>query len=208
MGDSSNRPVELVAIINSFNRKALLERALLSLTEALCHAPFGAATVVFEAGSSDGSREFLEEWQRKNPSNSLLVITAPTKRASFSDGVNLGCSTALARFPSCRWLLLYETDNFLAEINPISEAISLLEKEPGLAAAGFTVKRHDGSFAGYGIRFPSWLSLALGQPQAARLNLLQPNDTPWHAIDGVRWRMCDIVFTSPLLIRREAWKKI
>ena len=33
--ETRNRPIELVAVINSFNRKGLLERAIGSLTQAL-----------------------------------------------------------------------------------------------------------------------------------------------------------------------------
>ena len=114
-----NRPVELVAVINSYNRKALLERAITSLMEALRKAPFESAVVVFEAGSNDGSKEFLEEWRRRYPGDPLVVVTPQDERASFSDGVNSGCAAAIARFPSCRWLLLYETDNSLEQAEPL-----------------------------------------------------------------------------------------
>jgi GT2 family glycosyltransferase len=203
-----NQPVELVAIINSYNRKALLDRAIASLMEALRKAPFGSAVVVFEAGSNDGSQEFLAEWQRRYPGDLLVVVTPRDARATFSDGVNCGCDTAIARFPTCRWLLLYETDNFLEQTEPLRQAISLLSEEPGLAAAGFTVKRHDGSFAGYGMRFPGWFSLLAGLNLASRWNLHRPNDSPWQVTKETRWRRCDIVFTSPLMIRREAWEQV
>jgi GT2 family glycosyltransferase len=67
------------------------------------------------------------------------------------------------------------------------------------------VKRHAGEFCGYGMSFPTAMSLALGLNLSARWNLDQPNNSPWRASNGFRWRMCDVVFTSPLLIRREAW---
>lgn len=204
----STRPVELVAVINSYNRKALLERAITSLMEALRKAPFESAAIVFEAGSNDGSKEFLEEWRGRYPGDPLVVVTPHNERASFSDGVNSGCAAAIARFPSCRWLFLYETDNFLEQAAPLEQAISLLSEEPRLAAAGFTVKRHDGSFAGYGMRFPSWFSLLAGQNLAARWNLYRPNDAPWQLTKSARWRLCDIVFTSPLVIRRQAWEQV
>ena len=203
-----NRPVELVAVINSYNRKALLERAITSLMEALQKAAFASAVVVFEAGSDDGSKEFLEEWQRRRPADPLVVVAPLDERTSFSDGVNRGCAEAIARFPSCRWLLLYETDNSLKQPEPLEQAISLLSGEPRLAAAGFTVQRHDGSFGGYGMGFPSWFSFLAGQNLAARWNLHRPNDSPWQLAQGVRWRLCDVVFSSPLVIRREAWEEL
>jgi len=89
----------------------------------------------------------------------------------------------------------------------LEKGISLLKREAQLAAAGFTVKQHDGKFYGYGMRFPTALSFVLGQNLAARLNLAAPNNSAWRLSDGIRWRTCDVVFTSPLLVRREAWEQ-
>ena len=200
-----NRPIEVVAVINSFNRKALLEKALGSLTQALRTVPFGSAIVVFDAGSRDGSVEFLRSWKSLNPGDNLVVIESAAADSSFSDGVNRGSAVALDRFPECRWLFLFETDNWLQTAEPLSHAVRLLEQEPHLAAVGFTVKRHSGEFCGYGMSFPTALSLALGLNLTLRWNLDRPNDSPWNATNSFRWRLCDVVFTSPLLIRREAW---
>ena len=205
--DSPEQPVELVAVINSFNRRSLLERAISSLTEALPSARFSSAIVAFEAGSNDGSAEFLRTWRDNRPADNLIVIEASADRRSFSDGVNIACAEAIARFPDCRWLFLYETDNCLTSAGPLEKAIALLELEPQLAAAGFTVRQRNGMFYGYGMRFPTALSFALGQNLAARLNLHAPNNSAWRLSDGIRWRTCDVVFTSPLLIRREAWEQ-
>lgn len=202
-----DRPVELVAVINSLNRRELLERALASLTQALRQAPFGSAIVVFEAGSNDGSKEFLNTWCEQNRGDNLIIITSSDSHSLFADGVNTGCATALARFPECKWLFLYETDNWLEDAGPPCKAISLLKLEPQLAAAGFTVRRQDESFFGYGMRFPSVLSLALGQNLTFRWNLNSPNNSAWQMTDTIRWRTCDVVFTSPLVIRREAWEQ-
>lgn len=205
--DPVRRPVELVAVINSFNRRPLLERAMASLTSALRSARFGTAIIVFDAGSKDGSVKLLGEWCESNPADNLVVIEADDQRRSFSDGVNIACAEAIARFSGVRWLFLYETDNCLLSIEPVEKAVTLLEREPRLAACGFTVKQHDGRFFGYGMRFPSMLSFALGQNLAALCNLHAPNDSEWQTTDGIRWRTCDVVFTSPLLIRREAWEQ-
>jgi GT2 family glycosyltransferase len=199
--------IELVAVINSFKRRELLERAVVSLTRAFRNAPFGTAIVVFEAGSNDGSEEFLSAWREENPGDNLAVIAAASGKTSFSVGVNTGCAAALERFPECQWLLLYETDNWLASIQPVRQAISLLQARPQLAAAGFTVKRHDGTFCGYGTRFPSSISLALGLNLSMWWKLDNPNHSAWQVTDGIDWRSCDAVFTSPLVIRREAWQQ-
>ncbi len=208
MNEPTESPlIELAVIINSFNRRSLLERAIASLTDALRSARFGSAIIVFDAGSNDGSVEFLKAWRENNPADNLAIIEASEPRRSFSDGVNTGCAAAISRFARCRWLFFYETDNCLASTEPLEKAIALLELEPQLAAAGFTVKQHDGRFFGYGMRFPTSLSFALGQNLAARLNLHAPNNSAWQISDGIRWRTCDAVFTSPLLVRREAWEK-
>ena len=202
---SRDRPIEFVAVINSFNRKELLRRAIESLTQALRKAQFGSAIVVFEAGSTDGSVELLRAWSSTSPNDNLVLIESATPDSSFSEGVNRGGALALERFPECRWLFLYETDHWLGSGDSIDQSIRLLEHEPLLAAAGFTVKRHSGEFCGYGMRFPTALSLTLGLNLSALWKLDQPNNSPRRTTDGVRWRKCDVVFTSPLLIRREAW---
>ena len=200
--------IELAAAINSFNRRQLLEKAITSLSSALRKVPFGSAIVVFDAGSNDGSREFLDDWKRSNPQDNLTIVRPGHGGTSFSDGVNAACSSALTQFPGCRWLLLFETDNWVSDAEPISRAIALLQRQPRLAAAGFTVRKHNGSYCGYGMRFPSFLSLALGPNLALLWNLHPPNESPWQVSDAIRWRLCDIVFTSPLVIRREAWEQV
>lgn len=202
-----NPRIELVAVINSFNRRELLKRAVVSLSQALRNAPFGAAIVVFDAGSNDGSKEFLSTWSRENPDDRLVIIAPPDGNACFSVGVNMGCAAAVERFPECEWLLLYETDNWLASVEPLCQAISLLKARPELAAAGFTVKRSNGTSCGYGMRFPSSISLAVGLNLSMLWKLDNPNDSAWQVTDGIRWRTCDAVFTSPLLIRRDIWQR-
>jgi GT2 family glycosyltransferase len=201
---AEDRPIEVVAVINSFNRRALLEKALASLSDSFRSASFGSAIVVFEAGSKDGSLEFLRSWASLHPGDNLVLIESASD-SSFSEGVNRGTAMALERFPACRFLFLFETDNWLQSAEPVSQAVSLLKQEPRLAAVGFTVKRHGGQLCGYGMSFPTALSLVLGLNLTDRWNLERPDNSPWKTTNGFRWRMADVVFTSPLLIRREAW---
>lgn len=199
--------VELVAIINSFNRRPLLEKAIGSLAPALRAGSAKGAMVVFEAGSRDGSREFLEQWRTANPQDQLIIVSSADAN-SFSAGVNAAVAEALIRFPRCRGLFLFETDNWLGSAEPIKQAKALLEAEPQLAATGFTVRRHDGRRCAYGMRFPTARSLALGLNLVSLWNLEAPNESSWQVRDGVHWRTCDVVFTSPLLIRRAAWEQV
>ena len=207
---SSGPPVKIVAVINSLNRLPLLREALGALTVAFRGDPLlGGAVVVYEAGSSDGSREFLETWACEHPRDRLEIVRpAPGAGTSFSDGVNDGCAAAMGRFPTAKYLLLYETDNWVAGPEPLRQACAVLEAQADLAAVGWTVRRHAGGAAGYGMRFPSLLGLAAGNNLVLRLGLDGANATPWEQTHGgVEWRRCDVVFTSPLLIRRGVWEK-
>lgn len=202
-----NDAVELVAIINSFNRRELLEKALASLTQALRQTTLGSAIVVFDAGSTDGSKDFLNGWRARNPGDNLVIVDSAIEQAPFAEGANIACATALAQFRQCRWLFFYETDNWLAAPEPIEQAVSLLTERRELAAAGFTVRLHHGESCGYGMSFPTYRSLALGLNLVALWNLDSPNESAWQKTGDVRWRTCDVVFTSPLLIRREVWEQ-
>jgi len=56
-----NSAIETVALVNSFNRCALLQEALTSLIKAFSELDGGGAIVVFDAGSTDGSQDWLKE---------------------------------------------------------------------------------------------------------------------------------------------------
>src|SRR5438105_13080215 len=114
MNQNSERPIELVAIINSFNRRSLLERALGSLTEALRSARFPSSVIVFEAGSNDGSSEFLNAWRENHSGENFFVIKASSDRRPVSDGVQIGSAAAPARCTPRRCLLLLESANCLS----------------------------------------------------------------------------------------------
>lgn len=202
--------VELAVVINSLNRLPLLREALGALTDALRIENVPAGIIVYEAGSTDGSREWLENWRREHPGDRLEIVTpAPGAGTSFSDGVNAGCAAAWQRFPATRYLLLYETDNWIAGPEPLRQALALLEAQPELATAGWTLRKHAGSLGGvgYGMCFPTVPALAAGSNLCLRLGLDGPNETPWQETQGVRWRTCDVLFTSPLLVRRAVWEK-
>jgi GT2 family glycosyltransferase len=204
---ASQNKIELVAIINSFNRRELLQGALTSLVTALRNSSVGSAIIVFDVGSTDGSIEFVEKYRSQNPADNVLLVRPTGNQTSFSDGVNIGCATAFERFPDTRWLLFYETDNCLLCLKPLHNAIALLESQPELGGVGFTVKLRDGTHCGYGMRFPTATALAVGQNLAFRWNLYRPNESPWQETNGIRWRTSDIVFTSPLLVRRKTWEQ-
>ena len=200
-------PVEIVGIVNSFDRLALLQEGLPTLLSALRECGRAGAIVVFDAGSSDGSCQWVEQWARENADFPILQIQlAPGEPNTFSDGINRACDAALARFPALKWFFLFETDNWVADAAPLEMALELAESYPDLGAVGFTVSKHDGSRAGYGARFPTLAEFALGPQFATRLPARDLVVAPLE-FDRARAWQSDVVYTSPLLVRRRAWEQ-
>ncbi|HTG44493.1 MAG TPA: glycosyltransferase [Verrucomicrobiae bacterium] len=196
--------IQLVAIVSSCNRAPLLAQALASLAEYLPRQHLESALVVFDAGSTDGSREVIRAAQEKAAIPIHLVDGAADN--SFAAGVNAATKFALEKYPSTKYLLLFETDNVLRSAEPLQEATELLERRRTLAAIGFTARKHDGSRSGFGCPFPTWLQFVMG-PQLTALLLLDRPMLRWRKDSKTKWAECDAVYTSPILIRREAWEQ-
>ena len=206
--DAAANPVKLVAVVNSLNRRALLESSLSSLTAALSPLPFGAAIVVFDAGSTDGSAEWLREFQCSCAAPAVyVVVPSPSDDTSFSAGVNAGCRFAIDKFPELRWLLLFETDNSIVGGEPIALAARLLDSYPRVGAAGFTVTRRSGEPAGFGCAFPSVTQFLIGQQLTSFFRLDRSRMIAKPSFEGYGWGTCDVVYTSPLLIKRDVWEE-
>ncbi|MDJ0734439.1 MAG: glycosyltransferase [Nostocaceae cyanobacterium] len=200
-------PTELVVVINSFNRLSLLCDALPSIIQALKHISLKSAVIVFDAGSTDGSVNFIQEFAAQNQETEIICLCpSPNTDRSFSAGCNFAVQFASQKFPQLQWCLFYETDNFIKNELALPLALKLLEQEKKLAAVGFTVETHEGKKAGFGSRFPTPLSFLLGQQLSDKLGLERMNIQEWYSFLGVRWGISDIVFTSPLLVRYSAWK--
>jgi GT2 family glycosyltransferase len=199
--------LRLAAIVSSFNRLNLLQQGLPSLYQSLEQCPFPSSIVVFEAGSTDGSREWLDEFIGQNRKIPLEVIgPAPGQDNSFSAGVNAACKYAKQKYPDVTHFFLFETDNWIANERPILLACQLLAGDDKLAAAGFTVRKFAGGEAGYGCSFPTLTEFVLGQHLTCILRLDAPGN-PWQEFNGSRWRKCDVVFTSPLMVKSSAWEQ-
>jgi GT2 family glycosyltransferase len=202
-------PVELAIITNSFNRRDLFEKAAATLLPALESWQGRVTWVVFEAGSTDGSPDWVRQLAGEQPElNIQLIEPQPPAASSFADGCNQAIAHALAQHPNLKWCLFYETDNQLHNPKALNLAVQLLEQQPRLGGTGFTVERLHGGKTGYGCRFPRLLSFALGQQVSARWRLDEPPEPAWQTgPEGRRWALCDVVYTSPLLIRAEAWRE-
>jgi GT2 family glycosyltransferase len=198
--------LQIVAVINSFNRRELLAGAVESLVQALGSSGLEFAIAVFEAGSTDGSREWLSQFAAAHPEARIEIVLA-TGNSSFAEGVNRGCQHALEAFPDAEFLFLYETDNWLASAEPILAAIRILHEQPRLAAAGFTVRRHSGRPCGWGEPFPTVAPFVLGPQFAHRLGIPRAENADVQSGD-IQWFAADVVYTSPLLIRASLWREL
>jgi GT2 family glycosyltransferase len=197
---------DIIFIVNSFNRAALLKEALDALHSWLPASELAGrvAVVVFEAGSSDGSIELLEQMQAGGKIELSVVRPKAGEPASFAAGANAAAGAARQSFPKAKYFVLYETDNVLLSAEPLGAALRLLEGRAELAACGFTVRKHDGTPAGIAMPFPKLIHFLAG-PELTHHFRWDANRFVWEECDGISWSYCDIVFTSPCVVKCAAW---
>ena len=205
--------VRLAVLINSFNRLDLLRQAIESLQTNLNLAELCPAILIFDAGSHDGSREFVQGMASRDSREAantfidFFIDGRGQKDQSFSAGVNCLAEAAIARYPNLRYLLLFETDNYLRAGNTVGRALRLLEAHEDTAAVGFTVVRHDGRHTGFGCALPTVAQLVLGQQLTAALRLDKPQRRD-QALREDELNYSDVVYTSPLLAKVGAWQAV
>lgn len=200
--------IDIAIIINSFNRLSLLKECIGALSSWLPHSNLKnrCVVVVYDAGSKDGSICWLKEEALKLKIVLNVLVAGINDDTSFAAGLNAAVSFALKEFTFLRHLLFYETDNQILAPKPIVEALTLLEKVDRLAAVGFTVRKHDGSPAGVGQPFPSLLNFSLGRNIVHRLKL-ESISYKWKTKGVIEFSEVDVVYTSPLLVRLDAWQE-
>lgn len=208
MGSSDPRSsVRLAVIINSYNRLSLMKTALESLLEALQAVPVNTAIVILDAGSTDGSIAYVQQLMAEKSGRIIHLIEAAPS-TSFSAGCNQAVNEAIALYPNLDYCFFYETDNCIYNPKALTAAIDLLESNPELGAAGFTVEDHRGQKVGYGERFPTFFSFLAGSVLYARIAPDAHKIRQWKKQDGLTWAPFDIVYTSPLLVRVKAWQTV
>lgn len=199
--------IEIVVIINSYNRLSLLKDSIDSLCSEMGKSNIGFAIVIFEAGSTDGSIEWINKFIENSNHKIFLLIANSDSDNSFSHGVNFACKFAIEKFNSFKYFLLYETDNYLRSCKPIIDSKILLDGNPDIVACGYTVKKYNGSNAGFGISFPSIISFILGQQLSFLLKFNYPSPQ-WEVLNENQFCYSDVVYTSPLLIKQESWIEV
>jgi GT2 family glycosyltransferase len=195
---------QIAILINSFNRLELLEGCLSALEPWISKntEDFQCRVYVFDAGSTDGSLEFLKE--RAAPL--FHVITpVPGQDSSIAGGFNAAAAAALSDQVGTTHLLLYETDNAIHSADAVKSALAELDARSELAACGFTVRRHDGRPAGAGMPFPRLRSFLAGQ-RLSQFFHMERVPYRWESSGKGKFSFVDVVFTSPLLVKAGAWK--
>lgn len=182
-------PTLLAVVINSYNRRDLLQRALDSLYAHL--EPLPAEIVVIDDGSDDGSAELAQQYCGDGNHPGLRLVR-PARRVMFAGGVNLGI-----RSISAPYVCLFETDNVALDAG-IWRAVDYLQANPHVGAAGFRVTKSDGRQGANSQLFPRPLAFVLGQQLSQRLDLE-------NAGSG---RRRDVVYTSPLVLSRSAIDRV
>ena len=197
--------IELAIIVNSFNRKVLLEESSATLLDTLKQLQIKAVLVFVDAGSADGSVEFIHELQKKNSDQEIVLLQR--SKATFSEGCNQGVLYSVQNYSSVKYLLFYETDNFFLRSKPLADALQLIQSHTYIATVGFEVEKFSGIKTGYGSKKPTIMSFIIGQQLTDYFRLLN-NKEKWIKKDDLEYTFCDIVYTSPLLMKATVWNEI
>lgn len=200
---------DIAFIVNSFNRFDLLKQCIGALASWIPGSGLKdrCAVVVYEAGSSDGSLEWLRNEKDKLGFPMEILVPSKGDDTSFAAGLNAGVKHAEKVFPSLRYLVFYETDNKISTEKPLLQALYQIEHTENLGACGFTVQKHDGSSAGVGMPFPRLVNFMLGAKLVQHFQL-EKIPYKWSENgEGVLFSPVDVVYTSPLLVRLDAWKQ-
>lgn len=198
---------QLAIVINSFNRRELLECCLDALDRWVT-APdldFRCKIYVFDPGSTDGSLQLLRA--RAEASSMIrLLVPGPSQNTSIAAGFNAGAQAGLEDEHRATHLLFYETDNIISSAEPVVLALAELDARPRLAACGFTVRYRNGRTAGVGMPFPTLRAFLVGN-QISHFLQLERVSYRWEESARGRFSFVDVVFTSPLVVKAEAWKE-
>jgi len=200
-----SKMLTLTVIVNSYNRKDLLEESSASLLITLKELQLHALIIFIDAGSNDGSIEFISNLQQQEKDQQIVLLEK--RGISFSGGCNTAAEYSIKNYPEIKYLLFYETDNFFIQSNPLKMALQLIEQKKEISAVGFTVEKFSGTKIMYGSRRPTIWTFALGQ-KFTELFKLEHNKPIWKTHQTISYTNCDIVYTSPLLLKSEVWRSI
>lgn len=201
--------IEVSVIINSLNRLELLKKALPNIIEKLSLAKISAGITIVDAGSTDGSVEYIKECLSNNINSNILLLDGfAYNGCTFSQGCNLAVAESKKLWPNIKWLLFFETDNFFKNQNPLKQAFDVIKANENFASVGFFVEKFSGDKIVYGNSRPSVFGFILGQSISAKLGIEQVKPIWGKTIADIKYSQTDIVFTSPLFVKFEAWQNV
>ncbi|HUW22052.1 MAG TPA: glycosyltransferase family 2 protein [Candidatus Bathyarchaeia archaeon] len=123
-------------IIVSFNTKNILEKCLGSLEHGCWGLKGSWEVVVVDNGSTDGSAEFLRQWQKENLAYQFIGLA---KNYGFSKAVNQGIKKAEGKY-----LLLLNSD-VICRKGAIVSLIKFTEKTESVGIVGGRLLNPDGT---------------------------------------------------------------
>ncbi|MDR2409275.1 MAG: hypothetical protein LBE13_14335 [Bacteroidales bacterium] len=199
--------MNIAVIINSYNRLSLLRESLDALEQwmpqSVYHGRLGI--VIYDAGSTDGTIEWIQGKAIQKYSFTIkLLLPQKGDDTSFAAGVNAGAYFAVEYYDDLQYLLLYETDNQILSSSALLAAERELMNHSILGACGFTVRYHNGCRAGVGMPFPTIINFLLWK--FGSIFHLEKIPYQWEEREqNTLFSYVDVVFTSPLLIKKQAW---
>lgn len=199
-GQPNPEEYKVYVFVQSYNRKALLETSISSFQSVLGNDS-RFQLCIYDAGSSDGSIEYLNAFQ--NEFGTISFFVSKPSKLSFSAGHNRLLREIDTVEKHNAFVLFFETDNAILDRKAIDKAIDVTQS--GAAdAVGFTPLKYDGSKAGYGGAFPKKSEFIIGQ-RATKWLCKKPSTQDRRKQEVFE---TEVAFTSPLLVRLDLLKSV
>lgn len=183
----------IYVLIQSYNRKQLIKKAIKSFIDVYGNDR-RFHVLVYDAGSTDGSIEYLQRVKEKQECVELSIYTNPTG-LSFSAGHNRLLEEVPSNQTQNSFILFYESDNAIRGPEGVEQALEAIERTSA-SAVGFTPERYDGKRTTYGGKFPNKGDFLLGQRISGAFKKSEHGKRISSDLFEVDWCV-----TSPLLVR-------
>lgn len=196
--------MKLAIIINSYNRLKLLQKCIETLLPICKESQNNYFIHLLDAGSTDGSIDFIEGIKNKFDFVSYEIFSG----ATFSQGCNQAVRTVQKLRDNISAILLFETDNFLYKLDPIRTATKLIHSSTKIGCVGFTITNIKGQKLQPGSKFLSPFATVLGLKLSDYLKLEKINDYFKDTFNGYNIQEYQVIYTSPLLISMKVWNEV
>ncbi len=191
-------------IINSYNRIELLEKCLDTIIPYCIENSLGFYIHIIDAGSNDGSVERIHQLSERHNFLTYEVLVG----SSFSKGCNAAVEYVQRYRQDVRYILLFETDNFLTSISPILTAIKFLTENSKAGSVGFSVTNFNGKYLIPGSTFLKPIATVFGLKASHYLKLERIPFKFVQKFHGFYFQEYQVIYTSPLLLSIDVWNKV